>query len=417
MDQDPNAPPQAKRVGKAANAGAANSRDPQWWLAGSVHPYAPFVGNALKWESYVYDDGTTYEGLMMLDVPHNKGTIVFGSGFGGGIQRSERGDKFEGEFDTGFAHGLGQYSSTNKNKVYRGEYNVGQRHGCGAEYDMAPYIKKVEGGADPDAAWVESQPDIERKAKYGTWLRDTFFTGPDDSGRYCHMKEIKGTLQEVSEVLAKVRMFQNKPDGEVMFRFSQDANGLPAPVMQDPLHYPHGTAFLAPGPLGQCHAVPEDPKIRDAMTRAAANHQRIYDSYNLPYETQPGSDLDKAQRLWKKKQTRKQRALEKKLQREQQRIRRLDGGSAAAVEEDITKGGKGGADGGEEEFDDDDLIASIPSSQEQQQQLGNGNPPSMVASVSIGLSRAAVALQQAFHRAAVTAPPRRCLTRPSHSRR
>ncbi|KAL4527425.1 hypothetical protein Ndes2437A_g02589 [Nannochloris sp. 'desiccata'] len=170
MDQDPNAPPQAKRVGKAANAGAANPRDPQWWLAGSVHPYAPFVGNALKWESYVYDDGTTYEGLMMLDVPHNKGTIVFGSGFGGGIQRSERGDKFEGEFDTGFAHGLGQYSSTNKNKVYRGEYNVGQRHGCGAEYDMAPYIKKVEGGADPDAAWVESQPDIERKAKYGTWL-------------------------------------------------------------------------------------------------------------------------------------------------------------------------------------------------------------------------------------------------------
>ena len=39
---------------------AINPRDPQWWLAGSVHPYAPFVGNALKWESYVYDDGTTY---------------------------------------------------------------------------------------------------------------------------------------------------------------------------------------------------------------------------------------------------------------------------------------------------------------------------------------------------------------------
>ena len=191
--------------------------------------------------------------------------------------------------------------------------------------------------------------------------------------------------------------------------------------MQDPLHYPHGTAFLAPGPLGQCHPVPEDSKIRDAMTRAAANHQRIYDSYNIPYETVPGSDLDKAQKLWKKKQTKKQRALEKKLQREQQRLRRLDGGAAAEVEADTTatKGGKngGGDDGGDdgEEFDDDDLIASIPTSEEQQQ-LGNGNPPSMIASVSIGLSRAAVALQQAFHRAAVTAPPRRCLTRPSHRR-
>jgi hypothetical protein len=29
------------------------------WLAGSTHPYAPFVGNALKWESFAYDDGTT----------------------------------------------------------------------------------------------------------------------------------------------------------------------------------------------------------------------------------------------------------------------------------------------------------------------------------------------------------------------
>ena len=28
------------------------------------------------------------------------------------------------------------------------------------------------------------------------------------------------------------------------------------PPSQDPLHYPHGTKFLAPGPLGQCHPIP-----------------------------------------------------------------------------------------------------------------------------------------------------------------
>ena len=355
----------------------------------------------------------------MLDVPHNKGTIVFGTGFGGGIQRSERGDKFEGEFDTGFAHGLGQYHSTTKGKVYRGEYNVGQRHGCGAEYDMTPYLKKVEEGADPNAAWTEMKPEIERKAKYGTWLRDTFFTGPDESGRWCHIKEIKGTLQEVTEVLAKVRMFQNKPDGEVMFRFSQDANGLPAPVMQDPMHYPHGTSFLAPGPIGQCHAVPDDPTLRDSMARAAANHQRIYDSYNLPYDVAPGSDLDKAQKMWNRKQTKKQRALEKKLQREAQRIRRLEGstGAAAAAAEEGQQARA--ARGEEDDFDEDDLIASLPLNEE-----GNGNnggngvfpPSSVVASVSVGLSRAAMALQQAFHKAVITAPPRRCLSRPSHRR-
>ena len=307
---------------------------------------------------------------------------------------------------------MGQYSSTNKSKVYRGEYNVGQRHGCGAEYDLGPFLKKVEAGEDPDQAWVETQPDIEKKAKYGTWLRDTFFTGPDDSGRYCHMKEIKGTIQEVSEVLAKVRMFQNKPDGEVMLRFAQDANGLPAPVMQDALHYPHGTAFLAPGPLGQCHPVPEDPKLRDSMSRAAFNHQKIYESYNIPYIVEPGSDLDKAQKLWRRKQARKQRALEKKLQREAQRIRRMEGSTVDGVAKE-SKGGKAVAevDIEDEEIDDDDLIAALPEEDDRQQEQG-GMPPSVMASASMGLSRAAVVLRNALHNAAIKAPPRRSLTRP-----
>ena len=28
-------------------------------LPHAEHPYAPFPGNALKWDSFVYDDGTT----------------------------------------------------------------------------------------------------------------------------------------------------------------------------------------------------------------------------------------------------------------------------------------------------------------------------------------------------------------------
>jgi len=150
-------------------------------------------------------------------------------------------------------------------------------------------------------------------------------------------------------------MFQFKPDGEVTLRFAQDANGFPAPVMQDPLHYPHGTSFLAPGPMGQCHPIPQNPSLKAAMTRAAANHKRIYDSYNLPYDPEPGSDLDKASKLWRRREARRQRALDKKLQREAQRVRRMEveaGGdgqktapATAAVEE------------AEEDFDEDDLIA------------------------------------------------------------
>lgn len=45
--------------GKGTDAHLYSPKDPQWWFAGSTHPYAPFVGNALVWESHAYDDGTT----------------------------------------------------------------------------------------------------------------------------------------------------------------------------------------------------------------------------------------------------------------------------------------------------------------------------------------------------------------------
>ena len=44
---------------------------------------------------------------------------------------------------------------------------------------------------DPDAAWAEAKPEIDKAVRYGTWLRDTFYTGPDPSGRWCHLAEIK----------------------------------------------------------------------------------------------------------------------------------------------------------------------------------------------------------------------------------
>ncbi|KAI8105680.1 hypothetical protein M9434_000262 [Picochlorum sp. BPE23] len=399
MDNDPNAPPTAKKVGKASNAESRSPNDPQWWLAGSVHPYAPFVGNALKWESYVYDDGSTYEGTMLLDVPHGKGTIVFGNGFGGGIQRPEKNDKYEGEFDTGFAHGLAQYTHTSKGKLFKGEYNVGQRHGCGAEYDMSPFLKKVKGGMDPSQAWEETKDTIESKAKYGTWLRDAFFTGPDESGRWCHIKEITGTVKEVDEVVEKVRMFQYKPDGEVTLRFARDAKGFPAPLMQDPVHYPHGSAFLAPGPLGLCHSIPNDSKLKNAMSKAAAVQQHIHDMYNIPENPEPGSILEKAMKLWKKKQARKQKALEKKLQREMQRIRRTEAAVAddeGAASADIVKE-EASPQVEEEEIDDDDLIAFSESGQ-------GSNGPSIVASASVGLSRAVISMQKALHAARIKAP-------------
>ena len=106
------APPEPKVVGKGLQAKSQTD------LIGSNHPVAPFVGNALEWSSYVYDDGTTcgqdlptltstcailawwltwsprrFEGLMREDAPHGKGVLVLGNGKGGGIQRAARGDR------------------------------------------------------------------------------------------------------------------------------------------------------------------------------------------------------------------------------------------------------------------------------------------------------------------------------------
>lgn len=213
-------------------------------------------------------------------------------------------------------------------------------------------------------------------------------------------------------MLARVRMFQNKPDGEVTIRFAQDANGMPAPVMQDPLHYPHGTAFLAPGPLGQCHPIPDDPSLKAAMARAAANHQRIYDSYNLPYDPEPGSDMDKAMKVWRRKQARKQRSLDKKLQREAQKIRRMEQEASGGAVDGKGAAGEDAAGPAVEDIDEDDLIAFATDDGQQGSSGVGPSPPSVVASVSMGLSRAAMALQKALHHAAITAPPRRSLTRP-----
>ena len=63
-DEGQRHPLEPKKVGKGIDAPRHRPDDPQQWLAGSNHPYAPFPGNALKWESWVYDDGTTCDLLL-----------------------------------------------------------------------------------------------------------------------------------------------------------------------------------------------------------------------------------------------------------------------------------------------------------------------------------------------------------------
>ncbi|KAK9803569.1 hypothetical protein WJX72_000735 [[Myrmecia] bisecta] len=426
-----NFPPEPKDVGRGLDAANHNFRDPQEYLANSNHPYAPFTGNALKWESYVFDDATTYEGLMKSNTPHGKGVLVFGNGLGGGIQHADRGDKYEGEFYSGFAHGLGMYTAHN-GEIYRGEWLLGKRHGCGAQVNLEPFYNRVEQGMEPRAAWAASKEEVERKAAYGQWQSDFFLAPPDESGRYCHINEIKGVLQEMDSVVTRARMFKFKPDGEVTIRMAQDAVGLPAPLMQDPIHYPHGTKFLAPGPMGQVHPIPEDDNLKAEMLKHARNYERIYNMYNFDAVTLPGSDMEKAERVWRRELARRRARKQRQADLERRRLQRLERrrkkDMPAAAQEAERQRQLEELDEGGGDFNEDDLVASV-SGLDLADDVADGagasragEPstaqrsmprPTVFASVSLGMDRAAVAAFNALQDAARHVPRRRCLTRPT----
>ena len=48
---------------------------------------------------------------------------------------------------------------------------------------------------------------------------------------------------------------------------------------------------MAPGPLGQCHPMPDDEGIRREMINIAASYQKVHDMYNFDYDPQPGTAL------------------------------------------------------------------------------------------------------------------------------
>lgn len=49
-----------RHVGKAREIPDAFENSPQAYLEATHHPYAPFTGDTVHWNSWVYDDATTY---------------------------------------------------------------------------------------------------------------------------------------------------------------------------------------------------------------------------------------------------------------------------------------------------------------------------------------------------------------------
>lgn len=149
---------------------------------------------------------------------------------------------------------------------------------------------------------------------------ETRFETESDVMELCDLAETLGTLDEAEEIVARARMWRWKPYGEVTLRFAQDAQGKPVELMQDALHYPHGTKWMAPGPLGQVHPLPADRALRVEMARVAKNHAAVHRMYNFDADPRPGSAE------W---------AVEQRMRRAQElQLRRLERLEAAVGEEE-----------------------------------------------------------------------------------
>ncbi len=68
--------------------------------------------------------------------------------------------RFEGEFQAGYAHGLGMFTSEMRGEVYVGEFFAGQRHGCGIKIDMKPFYYLLERGDDPVSAYRKTYDQV-----------------------------------------------------------------------------------------------------------------------------------------------------------------------------------------------------------------------------------------------------------------
>ena len=156
-----------------------------------------------------------FEGLTRDAVPHGKGTMTFGKqGKGAGIPNTKPGDRYEGEFHGGFAHGVGMFTSAD-GVIFKGEFSGGLRDGCGGEYNLKAWHKRMKKGMDPAKAWREAKEEIQDSVVMGTWNNDVFTTGPTDLGTGCSIGEMKRAMCESDSIVARARMFQFKPGGDV----------------------------------------------------------------------------------------------------------------------------------------------------------------------------------------------------------
>ena len=124
----------------------------------------------------------------------------------------------------------------------QGQWKDNNQHGCGVKVYPRP----------------GEEPDVEA----GEWIYDVYV----GDANQCSVQEAFETAAEARYLAERARLFQGKPDGQSMMEEmdKRDAAGnltrsaaQEIMMTQSGLHYPEGTQYLAPGPVGDAYAVPE----------------------------------------------------------------------------------------------------------------------------------------------------------------
>lgn len=194
------------------------------------------VQSITVWESRLFADGSTYEGLFRNGLNHGPGNVIHPDG-----------EKFEGWFRDGIMHGLGVYSWANGTR-YSGAWRHGTMMGCG--------VKRYPGGDE----------------EVGEWYFDQFI------GDYskCPEEVARKVAAKAEFAAAEARMFTKKPGSKVSL-----ANGKAEELgAQHPLVYREDERYLIPGPMGRTQLPPDDPETGKKLMFEAYMQEKVFNSFN-----------------------------------------------------------------------------------------------------------------------------------------
>ena len=174
-----------------------------------------------------------------------------------GVFQYVDGDKYEGMYTDGVMHGYGVYSWTSDDSTYFGEWKNNSQNGCG--------VKLYRSGA----------------VEVGEWKDDQYLG--EYTGR-CGEEEQNLAMWNAIKASQRARMFQNKPDGEVVM-----LRNIRNPELAEnnhPVVYEQGTEWRMPGYKGEQYEPPADfakrnPKLFSQMQEFSKYWERAWRYYNI----------------------------------------------------------------------------------------------------------------------------------------